>query len=313
MKTMPKTCAEEKMRWIKPIINHELTIEQIAKISPFSERCIKYWLANYKKHGYSGLVNQSTRPKSNPKETPIRVKERIIELRHEENVCALKLHWKLKKEGINIGHRVIGKILKQEGLVRKYRSRKKHPNKKVIWQNGEMVEIDIKYVPDAIEGKKYYQFTAIDCSSRWRYLKIYDDMSNYSAVCFLRQVREVAPFQIMAIKTDNGSCFTNRYTGYKKSADPTNPKIHIFDLTCANMSMEHYLIDPGKPAQNGHVEKSHGADQTKVYDQFKFQTVEELKYRIRLWNMYYNDLEHCALNGLTPNQALNQRVQYVCS
>jgi hypothetical protein len=28
--------------------------------------------------------------------------------------------------------------------------------------------------------------------------------------------------------------------------------------------------------------------------------------------MYYNDLEHCALNGLTPNQALGLRVQNVC-
>jgi len=27
--------------------------------------------------------------------------------------------------------------------------------------------------------------------------------------------------------------------------------------------------------------------------------------------MYYNDLEHCGLNGLTPNQALGTRVQYV--
>jgi len=27
--------------------------------------------------------------------------------------------------------------------------------------------------------------------------------------------------------------------------------------------------------------------------------------------MYYNDLEHCALNGLTPNQALREKVQNV--
>lgn len=310
---MPKTSTEEKLRWIKPVLSHEITIRQIGQISPFSERCIKYWLARYKRHGSSGLIDRSTRPKSNPKETPIRIKERIIELRLEENVCALKLHWKLKKEGINVCPRVIGKILKQEGLVRKYRSRKNKPNKKIVWEKGEMVEIDVKFVPDKIAGKKYYQFTAIDCSSRWRFLEIYDDISNFSAITFLRQVVKRAPFQIKAVKTDNGSCFTNRYTGYKKSADPTNPKIHMFDIECAKLGFEHYLIDPGKPAQNGRVEKSHGADQAKFYDQFDFKTVEELRYQLRLWNMYYNNLEHCALNGLTPNQALNQKVQYVCA
>lgn len=308
---MPKSCADEKLRWLKPILDHELTIKQIAAISPFSERCIKYWLADFYKYGRSGLENESTRPKTNPHETPIRIKERVIELRREENVCALKLHWKLKKEGIIIKPRTIGKILKQEGLVRKYRSRKKHPSKKVLWQKGEMVEIDIKYVPTALAGKKYYQFTAIDCASRWRYLEIYDDTSNYSAIKFLKQVIKMATFKIRAIKTDNGSCFTNRYTGYRKSSDPANPKRHAFDLECAKLEIEHYLIDPGKPAQNGHVERSHGADQNKFYDQFEFKTVEELKYKMRLWNMYYNDLEHCALNGLTPNQALNSMVQYV--
>lgn len=31
---------------------------------------------------------------------------------------------------------------------------------------------------------------------------------------------------------------------------------------------------------------------------------EGLRYRIRLWNMYYNDLEHCGLDGKTPNEFL---------
>ncbi|MBI5254277.1 transposase [Candidatus Falkowbacteria bacterium] len=98
-----------------------------------------------------------------------------------------------------------------------------------------------------------------------------------------------------------------------KSTDPLNPRIHAFDQECAKIGTVHYLIDPGKPAQNGCVERSHGSDQRHLYDRFKFNTLEELRYRVRLWNMYYNDLEHCALNGLTPNQALLSRVQYVRS
>ena len=40
-------------------------------------------------------------------------------------------------------------------------------------------------MPDLIGKKRYYQFTAIDCASRWRYLEIYDDCGNNSAINFL--------------------------------------------------------------------------------------------------------------------------------
>jgi len=79
---------------------------------------------------------------------------------------------------------------------------------------------------------RYYQFTAIDCASRWRYLKIYNEIDNKSAIDFFKEVIKISPFKIKAIKTDNGSCFTNRYIGYLKSKDPINPRLHPLDLEC---------------------------------------------------------------------------------
>lgn len=313
MKTMPNNTQEEKYRWIKPVLDKEITIKQMTKVCPFSERSLKYWLASYKKQGMNGLINKSTRPKSHPNETPIRQKERIIEMRNKTKLCAKKLNYKLRKERINIGTRTVGKIIKQEGLVRKYRTRKlKYKYIKVPLSPGGLVEIDIKYVPKRLENKRYYQFTAIDCASRWRYLEIHDDMGNGSAIKFLNKVVEIAPFKIRAIKTDNGSCFTNRYTGYLKSADPINPRLHPLDLECQKLNIIHYLIDPGKPAQNGKVERSHRTDQEMFYDRRKFKTVLGLKRAIKQWNNNYNNLEHCALDGLTPNEALT-RVQNVCA
>ena len=306
---MPKSTSEEKYRWIKPILSGEITIKDMTKVCPFSERSLKYWLANFKGYGIKGLENKSTRSKSQPNETPIRVKERIVEIRKQQNCCAKKLNWKLKKEGLNIHPRTIGKTIKQEGLARKYRTRKiKYKYVKAQLKPSELVEVDIKYVPKKLKDRRFYQFTAIDCSLRWRYLKIYKDMSSFSAIKFLKELIEIAPFKIHAIKTDNGSCFTNKYTGYLKSSDVLNPRLHPFDLECARLKMEHYLIDPGKPAQNGKVERSHRSDQEQFYDQVKFNSLKMLEYKLKLWNMYYNDLEHCGLNGLTPNQALRRRV-----
>lgn len=80
--------------------------------------------------------------------------------------------------------------------------------------------------------------------------------------------------------------------------------LHALDLTCRQYGIKHYLIDPGKPAQNGTVERSHREDQDKLYEHTVFTSFEDLRYRNRLWNMYYNDLEHCGLSGLSPNEYL---------
>lgn len=312
-KTMPNSTKEEKYRWIKPILDKEITIRQMAKVCPFSERTLKYWLAKFRQLGFDGLANKSTRPKSHPDETPIRIKERIIELRKATGLCAKKLNYKLVKEEISVSDRLIGKVLKSEGLVRKYRVRKlKYRYLKLPLQAGELMEIDIKYVPDLVKGRQYYQFTAIDCATRWRYIEIYENEDNCSAIKFLKRLIALAPFRIRAVKTDNGSYFTNRYTGYLKSSDPMNPRLHPFDLLCQKLNIIHYLIDPGKPAQNGKVERSHRTDQEMFYDKRKFRTVLGLKKALRIWNQEYNNLEHCSLDGLTPNEALD-KVQNVCA
>ena len=302
---MPKSTSEEKYRWIKPILDRDISIKQMTKVCPFSERTLKYWLAKFRREGLPGLENKSTRPKSHPLETPIRVKERILELRNETKLCARKLNYKLRKEGVGIGTRTVGKIIKTEGLVRKYRVRKlKCKYIKVPLAPGELVEVDVKYVPKRLKTRQYYQFTAIDCATRWRYLKIYDDHSNTNSIKFLEKLIKVAPFRVRAIKTDNGSNFTNRYTGYLKSTDPMNPRLHDLDLLCQKLNIIHYLIDPGKPSQNGKVERSHRTDQEMFYDRRNFKTILGLKRALSKWNNEYNNLEHCALDGLTPNEAL---------
>ena len=74
----------------------------MTKVCPFSERTLKYWLSKYRNNGLEGLSDKSKRPKTQPLETPIRIKERVIELRKDTKLCAKKLNYKLKKEGIII-------------------------------------------------------------------------------------------------------------------------------------------------------------------------------------------------------------------
>lgn len=302
---MAENIKEERLRWVLPIAEGRTTITEVMKIFPHGKRTLERWLAVYLQKGVDGLEPKSTRPKTSPKETSIAIKETVIALRKKKKACALKLHWKLKKQGIILHERTIGKIIKAEHLVRKYRTKKvQYKYLKVALKPGELIEIDVKHVPGTIAGRAYFQYTAIDCASRWRYLRIFEEECTQSTIIFFADVIARFPYPVTGLKTDNHSTFTNRYNGTYKRADLMPAHQHALDLLCAERGIVHYLIDPGKPSQNGKVERSHRSDQETLYDDAIFHSPQDLRRKVALWNIEYNDLEHCGLNGKTPNEAL---------
>lgn len=302
---MATTIKEERLRWVLPIIQKKVKLVDSAKICPHGKRSLERWVSAYRKSGEQGLEPISTEPKTQPQETPIWIKERIISIRKDTKKCALKIHWQLHKEGININERTIGKILKKENLVRKYRVKKvKYKYIRAQRKPGELVEIDVKYVPGKVAGRRYFQYTAIDTASRWRHLAIYDEQTTHHSVLFLKEVISLFPHKVSSVKTDNGSIFTNYYLGTNKRSDVTIKTLHALDQFCIQNNIIHYLIDPGKPAQNGTVERSHREDQEKFYNHNKFKSINDLQKKLKEWNIYYNNLEHCGLEGKTPNEFL---------
>jgi len=189
---MAKNIVEERLRWVLPIFNNEVKLVDVVKVCPHSQRSLERWVASYRESGEIGLEAKSTRPKTNPNETPIWVKEKIIDLRNENRKCALKLKWDLEKENILIHERTIGKIIKVEGLTRRYRIRKiEYKYVKALLRQGELIEIDVKYVPKKLGNRRYFQYTAIDVASRWRHLVVCDEQSNFNAVDFLKTVIDI--------------------------------------------------------------------------------------------------------------------------
>ena len=75
---------------------------------------------------------------------------------------------------------------------------------------GQRVQIDVKFVPDACivgdaksEGRKFYQYTAIDEYSRFRYLEAFEEHSSYSSAVFLDHILKAFKFKAECIQTDN--------------------------------------------------------------------------------------------------------------
>lgn len=94
---MAETIKEERLRWVQPIAEGRTSISEVMQVCPYGKRSLERWLAVYRRGGANALEPKSTRPKTSPKETPIRLKEQVIALRKQKKVCALKLHWKLEK------------------------------------------------------------------------------------------------------------------------------------------------------------------------------------------------------------------------
>src|SRR3990167_10885270 len=142
MVNMAKDILDERLRWVFPIAQKEVRVVDAAKMCQYGKRTLERWVAAYKEHGEEGLEPRSTEPERYRNETPIRLKERVIQIRKEKKKCALKIHWQLKKEGVTVPTRTIGAILKKEGLVRKYRVKKvKYKYIRAERKPGELIEI----------------------------------------------------------------------------------------------------------------------------------------------------------------------------
>jgi len=87
---------------------------------------------------------------------------------------------------------------------------------------GQRVQIDVKFVPTVclvndVAGQKFYQYTAIDEYSRWRYVEAFAEHSSYSSMCFLQHLITAFPMPIECVQTDNGQEFTKHFS-YKVRA-----------------------------------------------------------------------------------------------
>ena len=68
----------------------------------------------------------------------------------------------------------------------------------------------MKFVPGycVADGKKYYQYTAVDECTRDTFRELYDEHSTYSSIDFLNKLVDAFPFRIIEIQTDNGTEWT---------------------------------------------------------------------------------------------------------
>ena len=177
------------------------------------------------------------------------------------------------------------------------------PYEKMLYP-GQRVQIDVKFVPacclaGAASGQKFYQYTAIDEYSRFRYLEAFEEHSTYSSAQFLEHLIRAFPFRIECVQTDNGSEFTKRLLPTGK-ATPT-----LFETRLKQCGIQHKLIRPYTPRHNGKVERSHRKDNEYFYATHKFYSFDDFKKQLAVHSRKYNNFPMRPLNWKSPADYIN--------
>lgn len=247
----------------------------------------------YKRFNLNTLKYRSRRPKSS-RTIPWSL---VVEICNWKRQNPAKSHYYLYQLWIKEGRtaqcspKTIYNWWKRRSLIIARHRRERRPTKLFNHASvpGELVQIDTKY----LDGRKRYQYTAIDVVSKWRYLRAYRNLDGSSTVDFFKRLIVRAKdkgISLKMIQTDNGHEFQSEPVKYLTSR-------HI----------NHQYIWIHTPDQNGVVERSHRTDDEEFYQQIDTQdlTLDELNEKLEEWTCYYNNQRlHFALNFVTPDEYL---------
>lgn len=249
------------------------------------------------------LADRSHRPNSHPNQHTQDELKLIHDMRKRNAHLGLVVFWvKLRQRGYTRSITGLWRVLVKQDIMAQ-----KPPNPKYIpkpyeqmYYPGQRIQIDVKHVPSAClvgdaKGQKFYQYTAIDEFSRFRYIESYDEASTYTSTLFLKNILNAFHFDVECVQTDNGFEFTNRFG----SGKPT-----LFENTLSMLNIRHKLIRPFTPRHNGKVERSHRKDNEYFYAVRKFYSFDDFSRQLKIYLRSYNNFPMRPLKWQSPKTVL---------
>jgi putative transposase len=202
-----------------------------------------------------------------------------------------KLFACLKRDGKSWNHKKVYRIYKLLQLNKKRRGKRRLPAR-VKQPLQEQVELNSSWSMDFMSdslasGRKFRTLNVIDdCNREALVIEVAPSIAAKRVVRTLEQLIDWRG-KPTTIRVDNGPEFT--------SAD--------FMSWCKKENITIQFTQPGKPMQNGYIERFNGSYRREILDAYLFLDLEEVRQLTEQWREEYNTKRpHEALSNLSPSQ-----------
>ena len=295
--------ALRRLYWMDWYFSHGKNAEKTCRHFAISKSVFYRWLPRFNKFNLTSLEFDTRLRKPHPLRkmtTPREVINLIYQIRGNDlEKSKYEIQAELKDlHGVKLGYNTIQKVINRHPELRNTQHKatlKKHRNYSIARLRaarelkeknpGSLIQIDTKYL--YILKGRYFIFVAIDCKSRFAYIRAYKTISSQSAADFLTKAIDYFPFKIQAINTDNGSEYL----------------LNFHKLT-EELNIPHYFSHPHTPKENSRAER---LIQTVEYEFFNYQDdllgddLDEINRRCDIFNEKYNQKRyHHSLHYQTP-------------
>lgn len=263
------------------------------------------WLKRYD-GTIESLRERSRRPHSHANQHTQEELKLISDMRRRNPHAGLVVFWvKLRQRGYSRSITGLYRVLLKQGAMAIKPANPKYVPKpyEQMTYPGQRIQIDVKHVPRACivgdaAGQKFYQYTAIDEFSRFRYVEAFEEANTYTSTLFLENVIKAFQFNIECVQTDNGFEFTNRF------GKSPHEKLTMFEKALARHGIVHKKIKPFTPRHNGKVERSHRKDNEYFYAVRTFYSFQDFKSQLAIYIRKYNDFPMRPLGWISPKETL---------
>lgn len=237
--------------------------------------------------GVLEIPTTSSRPDHHPKETPILLKQRVLDLRKQtDGRCAEVIHGMMNLAEKTISLSTVKRILDRAGVTKKRSPEKRRHisiHRPEVAKQGDLVQVDTIHIMKN-QNARIYVYTLLDVFSRWAFAWASEKLSTHKSLYFVRHAIQTSPFDFICLQSDNGPEFSQNFT----------ERIKII----------HRHSRVRRPNDNAHLERFNRTIQHEFLNKFPVD-VKIINKHLPEYLKYYNEERlHLGINLKTPVQVL---------
>ena len=237
----------------------------------------------------AGLSRDAFRHPPTPSAATQALSTRIVELAQVRRRFGYRrLHDLLRPEFPAVNHKKVYRLYREANLAVRRRKKAKRPDharqrlQPAAWPNAVW---SMDFVSDALaNGRRLKCLTVADDFTHESVdIAVDHGMSSRYVIRVLDQVARFRGYP-QAVRTDNGPEFTSR----------------AFIAWTQQHRIEHLLIQPGRPMQNGYIESFNGKFRDECLNEHWFTSLADARDKIAIWRRDYNEVRPHSSCGRRP-------------